>query len=100
MRTSAEFISSMRKLSKSTQFACYVRNLTDHAIRVEVPFGTLEKAPKMTPAQHAFLIERNRQRFAVNPDEARPTATSHDKAQQGTDPAPSAPAAAAEDWRS
>jgi len=65
MRCSPDFITAMAKRQKSTEFACYVRNLTPHAIRIEVPFGTLEAAPKMTDAARADVLARNRERYAV-----------------------------------
>ena len=64
MRTSAQFITSMHKHSKSTEFAAYIRNDTPTAIRLEIPFGTLEAAPRMTPDEHKALIERNRLRYS------------------------------------
>jgi hypothetical protein len=45
MRTTAEFIGSMKKRAKSTEFACYVRNYTENALRLEIPFASMEKAP-------------------------------------------------------
>jgi len=75
MRTSAEFINGMRKKQRSAQFACYVRNLTDQALQLEVPFGTLEGAPAMTEADRGRLIERNRQLYAVSREPSRPAAT-------------------------
>jgi len=85
MRTTHDFIASMKKGRRSTEFACYVRNHTDSAIRLEIPFGTLEANPKMTREQHANLIEHNRARYAASPaplraavsgsDEPRPAVT-------------------------
>ena len=68
MRTSADFIGATRKRAKSTEFACYVRNLTDGAVRITVPFGTLEDAPQMSRAAHADLRARNRARYGVSPE--------------------------------
>ncbi len=92
MRTTHDFISSMKKSRTSTEFACYVRNYTDHAIRLEIPFGTLEHAAKMTDAQHKVLVERNRARYAADPAQARPAAA-------GPDTPPSS-TPAGDDWRS
>ena len=78
MRTTYDFISSMKKGRASTEFACYVRNYTDRAIRLEIPFGTLERAAKMTAEEHRKLVERNRAQYAANPGEARPAATGPD----------------------
>jgi hypothetical protein len=53
----------MRKLAHSTEFACFVRNYTGSALRLQIPFGALE--PRMSPEQHAQLIARNHQRYAT-----------------------------------
>jgi hypothetical protein len=74
MRTDADFITSMKKQTRSTEFACYVRNHTANALRLEIPFGSLERAPKMTAAQHAALVSRNRERYAAGPVKSRPDA--------------------------
>ena len=55
----ADFIRSMRK----GEFATYVRELTPRAVRLKVPFGILEQAPCMSPADHQKLRERNRARY-------------------------------------
>jgi hypothetical protein len=107
MRTTVDLITSMKKQDRSTEFACYVRNYTNNAVRLEIPFGSLERSPKMSAAQHAVLIERNRDRYAINRDPSRPAA--NDPAQ--SPPVAAAPVAAgpeaaaassndAEDWRS
>jgi Type IV secretion-system coupling protein DNA-binding domain len=65
MRTTPEFITSMQKHSRSTEFASYVRNYTANAVRLTIPFGSLEGAPKMSPEEHSQLIARNRERYAA-----------------------------------
>ncbi len=114
MRTSADFIASMRKGGRSTQFACYVRNLTDCALRLEIPFGKLEAAPKMTKEQEEALLARNRERYAAPPEPPQPARPEHVSApaqgearaaaETGThaQAAPELPAPAPEgdDWRS
>ena len=64
MRSTSDFITSMQKHQRSTEFACYVRNCTSNALRLEIPFGALEKAPQLSTAQHAALIAENRRRYA------------------------------------
>ncbi len=88
MRTTPDFITGMAKHAKSTEFACYVRNYTANAVRLEIPFGTLERAAKMTSAEQAQLVARNRQRYAAERDQPRPAA-----AELGTAPP-------TDDWRS
>jgi hypothetical protein len=97
MRTSPDFLTRQRKdrtyPPRWTQFACHVRNVTDQALSLEVPFGTLESAPTMSAAAHARVKALNRDRYAaqpepivasaqpaaVAPDMARPAATSPDE---------------------
>jgi len=105
MRTTHDVISSMKKGRASTEFACYVRNYTDRAIRLEIPFGTLERAAKMTDEEHRSLVERNRVQYAASPAQARPAATSPDtSAPNSQQPAavetPPTPPAGSDDWRS
>jgi hypothetical protein len=76
MRTTTDFIASMQKKSRSTEFACYVRNQTGSALRLEIPFGAPEKAPQLSREQHAQLIAKNRRRYSnlggASPDEPGP----------------------------
>lgn len=72
MRTTGEFIGSMKKQASSTEFACYVRNYTANAVRLAVPFGMLENAPKMTETERKALIERNRARYSSHSTTSEP----------------------------
>ena len=90
MGASHDFIANTRKRHRETDFAAYVRNLTQNAITLTVPFGTLEDAPKMPKGAFSQLIARNRARYAAAPDTARPTATSPG----GSQSPPAAPPAA------
>ncbi len=71
MRTTSDFIGSMRKTPKATEFAAYIRNETPTAVRLAVPFGTMEAAPRMTPEAHRRVIERNRARLSDDPASVR-----------------------------
>lgn len=64
MRTTHDFITSMHKRAKSTEFAAYIRNETRTAVKVEVPFGTLESAPRITKEEHKVLIQTNNERYS------------------------------------
>src|SRR3984957_3510679 len=66
MRTTSEFIASMRKSAKTTEFAAYVRNETPIAVPLQVPFGTMEKTPRMTNEQHRRMIELTRSRYSTD----------------------------------
>jgi hypothetical protein len=71
MRTTPDFLIQQRKdrahPPRWTQFACYVRNVTDQALSLDVPFGALEAAPKMSAAAHARLKALNCERYAAKP---------------------------------
>jgi Type IV secretion-system coupling protein DNA-binding domain len=84
MRTTAEFITSMGKHQRSTEFACYVRNYTANAVRLQIPFLSLETAKKMSEDDHKALIARNRKRVAPGPV----TAAKPEAPQQATEPKP------------
>ncbi len=75
MRTTADFITSMQKYSNSTEFACSVRNMTSNAVRLHIPFGTLEAAPQMEAGAFAQLIARNRERYTTTRGTVRPITT-------------------------
>ena len=46
LRTSQEFLLSLQKKDKGSEFACYVKGYTPHAVRLTIPFGVIEEAPK------------------------------------------------------
>lgn len=73
MRTTPAFILQQRKQAASTQFACYVRNLTPSALSLSVPFGTMEAEPVMADDGYRSLLAVNRRKVsAVASDEANP----------------------------
>ncbi|MGO8866412.1 MAG: hypothetical protein ACLQME_07930 [Alphaproteobacteria bacterium] len=76
MRTTPDFVQAQRRDSREpprfTQFACYVRNYTDSAVSLTVPFYALEGMPKMNDEELAALLERNRARVSQT---ASPPAT-------------------------
>lgn len=68
MHTSPEFIMSMRAYERShTEWACFVQNLTDAAIKLSVPFGALEEMPRMDRRTHAALRAANRVTYGAAP---------------------------------
>ena len=94
MRTTPDFIADMTKRERSTDFACFVRNYTTSAVRLTIPFGTLEAAPKMSEAVHNENTARNRRRIAAERVTSRLVATSPDTS------GPAVPPEIADDWRS
>jgi len=71
MRTKPDFLRTMRKHRRGTEFACYIRNHTEAAMRVRVPFGSMEAASKMSGDSHRELRAQNRARYGV-PQEPEP----------------------------
>jgi hypothetical protein len=74
MNCEREFIQSMQKHERFTQFACMVKNHPASPLRLTVPLGLLEEQPKINPYVWKALIERNRELYcrdlsAENPDE-------------------------------
>lgn len=72
MYTTGDFLRSMRAVDRShTEFACYVRNLTPQAIKLTVPYGSLEQMPRMSASAHSALREANRRRYGIAAAEPR-----------------------------
>lgn len=74
MRTEPAFISAQRK----GHFAAFLKNVTNSALSIEVPFGTLEAEPKKTADEYERFFERNRNQVSERqeppqaPSEPRP----------------------------
>jgi len=68
MRCSPEFLLGMKKYEaeKITQFACWVRDATPSAIRLNIPLGLMEAQPKIHPNVFAALIHRNRAMYCAD----------------------------------
>ncbi len=73
-QSTPEFLFSQKKDnrsgrdSQSSNWACYVRNITPHAVSIAVPFFALRDAPKMSEASYQKLLQRNRARYAAVPE--------------------------------
>ena len=78
MRAAPEFLMSMRQSKTYTQLATYVRGETASAVRMAIPLGVLEAAPRMTAAQHAEVLKRNRRRYSAGPSGEDPSRASKD----------------------
>jgi len=65
MRTDAEFLMSMQKDKKGSQWGCFIKTYTPKAVRLFSPFGVVEDAPKMSAAEHKALRRRNRERYGT-----------------------------------
>jgi len=66
MYCSGDFIRSCRSYHRShTEFALYTKDLTA-AVKVTIPFGVLENAPKMTSDEHREMRQKNRERYGTS----------------------------------
>jgi Helicase HerA, central domain len=92
MRTTADFIESMRRGQDRTDFAVWLKHQTPHAIRLSVPIGFLERQPILAEEALAAVIDQNRARYCgtetdmlgfdiVETDEPPPTATRAERPQ-------------------
>lgn len=68
MRTTPDYLLSMRKHESTSEFALSVRNLTTHALKVSAPLGYLENEPVLNVEQQEALLERNRDRVGYVPE--------------------------------
>ena len=64
MQAETEFLQDMRKRQGHTEFACFVRNVTQRPIRLTVPFGQLEARPRISPEDQEALLRANRARYS------------------------------------
>jgi hypothetical protein len=68
MRCESSFITSMRmKPMAGAEFATYVRNYTDRAVRLGIPFGMLADAPKMSDEEEREVVKSNAERYGYEP---------------------------------
>jgi hypothetical protein len=65
MGCAPEFLQSMRKHARHTEFACHIRNVMPRPVLLAVPFGQMEGRPRMSEAELEELLERNRRRFCA-----------------------------------
>ena len=63
MNCEREFIQSMQKAERFTQFALMVKNHPASPLRLKVPLGLLEDQPKINPYVWKEMIERNRKLY-------------------------------------
>jgi hypothetical protein len=71
MRCDPEYIQSMRKSDRATQFACFVRHHTERPITLSVPFGEMESRERMSERDFEKLLELNRAKVAGQAGEGR-----------------------------
>ena len=94
MRTEVDFIMSMKNRAPPkdqppywAEWACYIDNVTDQAIRLRVPFGAIEKLPQISQAEWEALRRKNRERYGANAEGAVTGAPSTPSQEQGSNKA-------------
>jgi hypothetical protein len=78
MQCDADFIRSMQKHSRGSDFACFVRNHSEQAMPFPVTFGQMEKRPKKSEDEFNRMIAENRRRYAggvATPDSGSPASS-------------------------
>jgi hypothetical protein len=72
LRTTSQFIldqkRDLHRPPQYTDYACYVRNQTNHAVSIRVPFYTLENEPRMDDLAHQILRQVNRHMVGILPE--------------------------------
>jgi len=72
LRTTPQFILDQKRDPRRpphfTEYACYVRNQTEHAVSIRVPFYTLENQPTMDNLAHQILRQVNRNMVGILPE--------------------------------
>lgn len=64
MHTKPEMLLSAKKRSRSTQFACYIRNVISQPVMLSVPFGVLESMPQLSRDEIDSFVDANRKRVS------------------------------------
>ena len=80
MRCSAEDIAATRKRKGGSEFMVHVRNLSEGAVRVNVPFGVMERLGQLNAEDFRLVTDANRARYCAQRSRWRPqpTATAQD----------------------
>jgi len=69
MNTEARIIQGAKKRRNHTEFALWVKNLTTQAVKISVPFGSIENEPTLLEEEYSRLIDKNRSLYSALPDE-------------------------------
>ena len=67
---SRDCLLSMRKHENRSEFACYVRNFTKRTFPLTVPFGTMDKEPKLSASLLEAIKAQSRARYCASIEEA------------------------------
>lgn len=64
-RTDTDFLSLMRKKRGRSEFACFVKNQTERALRISIELGRINALPGLSDGEREALIERNRTQYSA-----------------------------------
>lgn len=64
-RCSSDFLLEQKKRHADTNFACFVRNVTEHAVSLSIPLGHLESRGTLSAEGYEALVEQSRQKYGV-----------------------------------
>jgi hypothetical protein len=88
MGCSPEFLLSMRKYESEriSEFACFVKDYINQAVRLKIPLGIMEEQPKISPQTFAALLQRNWERYCTDASDDYPPDTPDDSPLGDPDP--------------
>jgi hypothetical protein len=69
MNATPEFIQQTRKRATSTEFACWIKHVTQHPVRLSFLLGKMEMLPVMSDGDYDNIVDRNRKRYCAPKDE-------------------------------
>lgn len=87
LRCKPEFIEEQKKL----HFAAFVRNQTERAVSVAIPYGHLEKQPRMSEEEWQAVRDEMRSRYAVHYTEVQQHISAQLAGDSPVEPTPSEP---------
>lgn len=64
-RCSSDFLLAQQKNLTETSFACFAKNVTEHAVALSIPLGFLESKGALPAGLYEELIEASRTRYGV-----------------------------------
>lgn len=83
MRCDPEFVQRRRKRDQFSEFACFVRHVTERPVALTVPFGVMEREPQIPPVAYEKLRELNRSRYCEGGEELEETPLAKPRSSDG-----------------
>jgi len=71
MRVTPEEILNAKKHEAFTEYICFIKNVTGKGVRINVPFGTMERLGRINKSEYDALIARNRERYGASISDRR-----------------------------